>query len=125
VKTSSYENFKGNAYLTFDGNRREAMKFQAQCTGAELSMTTFAEAPGNFPPEAKKRIMHARLTKNGAMIMASDQGCLCRWGITRGWPSSARAPRDGEIICGVQRKRQDCDASGGDLLGSEMWDADG
>ena len=61
-----------NAYLTFDGTCREAMKFYAKCTGGELNLMTFSEAPGNFPAEAKDRIMHARLAKGGAVIMASD-----------------------------------------------------
>jgi PhnB protein len=61
-----------NAYLTFDGSCREAMKFYAKCTGGELQLMPFSDAPGNFPPEAKDKIMHARLAKGGAMIMASD-----------------------------------------------------
>jgi PhnB protein len=61
-----------NAYLIFDGNCREAMNFYAKCTGAELHLMPFSEAPGNFPPEAKDRIIHARLAKGDAVIMASD-----------------------------------------------------
>ena len=61
-----------NAYLIFDGTCREAMKFYAKCTGAELILMPYSEAPGNFPPEAKDRIIHAHLAKGQAMIMASD-----------------------------------------------------
>ena len=64
-----------NAYLTFDGNCREAMKFYEKCLGAELHMMPFSEMPkGQFevPPEAKDRIMHAKLTKGAAVLMASD-----------------------------------------------------
>ena len=60
-------------YLNFDGNCRDAMKFYARCLGGELSIMPFSEAPGNFPPEAKDRVMHARITKGGStLLMASD-----------------------------------------------------
>ncbi len=60
-------------YLNFDGNCREAMQFYAKCLGAELQMNPFSEVPGNPAPEAKDRIMHARLTKGtSALLMASD-----------------------------------------------------
>ena len=52
-----------NAYLIFDGNCREALKFYARCKGGDLHLSTFAEAPGDFPPEAQDRIMHARRQK--------------------------------------------------------------
>ena len=35
-------------------------------------MMPFSEAPGNHPPDAKDRIMHARLTNGPAVLMASD-----------------------------------------------------
>jgi PhnB protein len=60
------------AYLTFDGNCREAMTFYAKCLGAELSLMPFSEMKENFPKEAKDRIMHARLTKGSPTLMASD-----------------------------------------------------
>ena len=60
-------------YLNFDGNCREAMKFYQRCLGGELSIMPFSEAPGDFPKEAKDRVMHARVTKDGtALLMASD-----------------------------------------------------
>ena len=62
-------------YLTFDGNCRQAMSFYEKCLGAELYMMTFSEAPCDLPPagkEAKDRIMHARLSKGQAALMASD-----------------------------------------------------
>ncbi|HTW63869.1 MAG TPA: VOC family protein [Bryobacteraceae bacterium] len=59
-------------YLNFDGNCREAMEFYSKCLGAELQMTPFSEMPGNPSPEAKDRIMHARLTKGSTLFMASD-----------------------------------------------------
>jgi PhnB protein len=59
-------------YLNFDGNCREAMKFYERSLGGQLHMVPFSEAPGNFPQEAKDRIMHASLTIGSAAIMASD-----------------------------------------------------
>lgn len=59
-------------YLNFDGKCREAMEFYKECLGAELHMMPFSEVPGDSPKEAKDRIMHARLTKGSAVLMASD-----------------------------------------------------
>ncbi len=62
-----------NPYLIFDGNCREAMKFYEKCFGGELVMMPFSEGPEkNYPPGAKDRVMHARLTSGGAVLMASD-----------------------------------------------------
>ena len=59
-------------YLTFDGTCRAAMEFYKNCFGAELYLLPFSEAPGDFPNDAKDRIMHARLSKGAAVLMASD-----------------------------------------------------
>ncbi|HYZ84133.1 MAG TPA: VOC family protein [Bryobacteraceae bacterium] len=61
-------------YLNFDGTCHEAMKFYAKNFGAELQVHTFGEMPPDFPcPEdAKNRVMHASLTKDGVTLMASD-----------------------------------------------------
>ena len=60
-------------YLNFNGNCREVMKFYQRCLGGELSIMPFSEAPGDFPKEAKDRVMHARVTKDGTtLLMASD-----------------------------------------------------
>lgn len=64
-----------NTYLTFDGNCREAMTFYEKCFGAELQVMSFADAPPGqveCAKEAKDRVMHARLTKGPAVLMASD-----------------------------------------------------
>jgi PhnB protein len=45
-------------YLNFDGNCRDAMKFYQRCLGGELSIMPFSEAPGDFPKEAKDRVMN-------------------------------------------------------------------
>jgi PhnB protein len=61
-----------STYLTFDGSCREAMKFYAKCLGAELQLMPFSEGPGEVPKEAGDRILHAKLTKGLAVLMASD-----------------------------------------------------
>ncbi len=59
-------------YLMFDGQCRDAMTFYAKHFGAELQMSSFAEAPGDLAGD-KDRIMHARLDKGGtSILMASD-----------------------------------------------------
>jgi len=60
-------------YLTFDGNCSDAMTFYQHCLGGELYIMPFSEAPGDIPKDAKNRVMHARLSKDGAtVLMASD-----------------------------------------------------
>jgi PhnB protein len=51
-----------NAYLNFDGNCRQAMKFYEKCLGAELELTTFGQMSANTPKEAQDRIIDARLS---------------------------------------------------------------
>jgi len=59
-------------YLTFDGNCREAMQFYAKCLKGELQLVPFSDVPGDVPKQAKDRIMHARLARRNAVVMASD-----------------------------------------------------
>jgi PhnB protein len=59
-------------YLTFNGNCREAMKFYEKCLGGDLFMQTFADAKMDTPKDASNRIMHAKLTRGSAVLMASD-----------------------------------------------------
>ncbi|MFH0130651.1 VOC family protein [Variovorax sp. EL159] len=64
-----------HAYLTFDGNAAEAMRFYEKTLGGKMQMMmTMGEAPGaeQFPPGAANRIMHAALTYGDGMLMASD-----------------------------------------------------
>ncbi len=61
-----------NTYLTFDGNCAQAMRFYEKCLKADLHMMPFSEMPGEVAPESKNRIMHARLTKGTATLLASD-----------------------------------------------------
>ncbi|TZF84476.1 VOC family protein [Pedobacter sp. BS3] len=62
------------AYLTFNGNCREAMTFYQQCLGGELHFQTIAESPlaEKMPSQMKKHILHATLTQETLTIMASD-----------------------------------------------------
>jgi len=61
------------SYLNFDGNCRDAVKFYQRCLAGELHVMPFSEAPGDFPKEAKDRVMHASVIKDGVvLLMASD-----------------------------------------------------
>lgn len=63
-----------NAYLTFNGNCREAMIFYKECLGGELTMQTVGEtsAEGQCPAGMENQIMHASLQNEDRVIMASD-----------------------------------------------------
>ena len=64
-----------HAYLTFDGNAAEAMRFYEKTLGGTMQMMmTIGEAPdtGQMPDDVKKRIMHASLAYGDGMLMASD-----------------------------------------------------
>lgn len=65
---------KISAYLTFNGNCREAMTFYKECLGGELSFQTIGESPlsGKMPKKMKDCILHSILTKDNLVIMASD-----------------------------------------------------
>lgn len=75
-----------NAYLTFDGNGAEAMRFYERVLKAKMeTCMTFGDAPkddtppgegcagGELPPGSENRLMHACLTfEGGGLLMASD-----------------------------------------------------
>jgi PhnB protein len=63
-----------NAYLIFNGNCEEAFRFYATSLRAELSVQHFADTPGceGMPASHKDKVMHARLQKGDAVLMASD-----------------------------------------------------
>jgi len=61
-----------NAYLNFDGNARDAMTFYQKCLGADLDLQPFGDIKAPGPPGSENRVMHARLTKGTAVLMASD-----------------------------------------------------
>jgi PhnB protein len=63
-----------NAYLTFNGNCREAMNFYRESLGGELNLQTVEDSPmaGQLPANMKKNIMHSSLAGEGFTIMGSD-----------------------------------------------------
>lgn len=63
-----------NAYLTFNGNCREAMTFYKECLGGELKMQTVEGSPmeSQMPTDAKKKVLHASLMKDGLVLLGSD-----------------------------------------------------
>ncbi|RZJ76659.1 MAG: VOC family protein [Flavobacterium sp.] len=63
-----------NAYLTFNGNCREAMTFYQSCLGGELSFQTIAVSPllADMPERMKSFILQATLTKGALLLMGSD-----------------------------------------------------
>lgn len=66
---------KLNAYLSFDGECREAMNHYAKVLGGTLdAMITYGDTPGDptLPAEHAGRIMHACLTHNDFQLMAGD-----------------------------------------------------
>ena len=63
-----------DAYLTFNGNCADAMRFYQRTFGGKLDLMTHAQSPiaGQTPPGSENRIMHARLAIDGRLLMASD-----------------------------------------------------
>ena len=64
-----------NPYLTFNGNCAEALKFYQKVLGAQIEASfPFGEGPPEMkvPAEWKDKIMHAKITIDGEIIMASD-----------------------------------------------------
>jgi len=61
------------AYLSFDGNCRQAMSFYQECFGAELELNPYPDANGQPSTDPAARIMHAQLMRGGApILMATD-----------------------------------------------------
>jgi PhnB protein len=63
------------AYLTFDGNCAEAMRFYEKTLGGKLeALMTHAESPmgAQASPENAGRIMHSRLVLDQGALMAAD-----------------------------------------------------
>ena len=65
-----------NPYLFYNGNCEAAFKFYEKVLGARIEvMLRNEEAPEEempSPPERKKKIMHARISIDGEVLMASD-----------------------------------------------------
>ncbi|MGN6438606.1 MAG: VOC family protein [Agriterribacter sp.] len=63
-----------NAYLSFNGNCREAMLFYQRCLGGELSIQTIAETPlaAQCPAGMQHQVMHSMLAGIDWVLMGSD-----------------------------------------------------
>jgi PhnB protein len=64
-----------NPYLHFNGNCEAALRFYQKVLGAKIeAMFPFGEGPPEMkmPPEWKDKIMHATITIDGEIVMASD-----------------------------------------------------
>jgi PhnB protein len=59
-------------YFMFNGNALDAMKFYHSIFGGELIMQTYGEAPIEINLAMKDKIMHASLTNEYFILMASD-----------------------------------------------------
>lgn len=63
-----------NAYLSFNGNCKEAMNFYKDCLGGELTLMAIKDMPQGTPcPEgAENDVMHSELKTEAGTIMATD-----------------------------------------------------
>ncbi|WP_343746069.1 VOC family protein [Chitinophaga sp.] len=63
-----------SAYLTFDGNCREAMSFYRECLGGDLSFRTVAEAEGAavLPEPFREAVVQATLVSGELVLTGSD-----------------------------------------------------
>jgi PhnB protein len=64
-----------NPYLFYNGNCEAAFKFYQKVLGARIeAMLTHESAPAGMPmpPDWSKKIMHAKISIDGEVIMASD-----------------------------------------------------
>jgi PhnB protein len=62
------------AYLTFNGNCREAMEFYQWCLGGELQLHTLGDTPmgGRFPRGYRSYVVTASLAKDNMRLLATD-----------------------------------------------------
>ena len=64
-----------NPYLFYNGNCEAAFKYYEKVLGAKIEvMLTYEGGPAEMPipPDHKKKVMHARITIDGEVLMASD-----------------------------------------------------
>lgn len=62
------------AYLTFNGNCREAMMFYQKCFGGKLHFQTLGDSPlhDKMPKKMRDCILHATLSNEVLLLMGSD-----------------------------------------------------
>ncbi|MGN6702836.1 MAG: VOC family protein [Burkholderiaceae bacterium] len=92
-----------NAYLGFDGNCADAMRFYERVLGARIdAMMTYGQSPmaDRMPPASADRVMHARLTLGDDVLMAGDSaGCdqpyepMKGFSLTLNYPTADEATR--------------------------------
>ena len=64
-----------NPYLHFDGNCEAALKYYQKVLGARIEvMVPYESGPPDMPTplDYKKKIMHAKVTVDGEVLMGSD-----------------------------------------------------
>lgn len=63
-----------DAYLTFNGNCREAMTFYQKCLGGTLRFQTIGESPlsEKLPRKMKACILHATLSNGSLLLTGTD-----------------------------------------------------
>jgi PhnB protein len=64
-----------NPYVYYNGNCEAALKHYQKVLGARIeAMHTYEGGPDEMqiPPEYKKKVMHAKVTIDGEVLMASD-----------------------------------------------------
>lgn len=61
-------------YINFVDTCHEAVSFYRDCLGGDLTIPTIGESPAarHMPAEAQDQVLHAMLTREGMVIMASD-----------------------------------------------------
>ena len=69
-------------YVNFDGNCEEAVQFWADAIGAQTQIMRMGESPMPVADNAKDRVMHAAIRKDGFLLLASD--CMPGQPLVRG-----------------------------------------
>ena len=107
-----------NAYLLFNGNCAEAMRFYERTLGGKLVLMTYGESPiaDQLPPGNAERVLHARLAIDGGVLMGADLPVaqphpgMNGFALTLGFPTVAEAKRtfdalarDGKVIMPLQK----------------------
>lgn len=59
-------------YINFQGKAREAMQFYQKALGGKLDMLAMDDKGKMHPAGDNEKLMHARLSSDGAVIMATD-----------------------------------------------------
>ena len=89
-----------NPYLHFNGNCEAALKFYQKVLGARIeAMMPYESGPPDMPtpPDYKKKIMHAKATIDGEVLMGADSPPGAPR--PRSWRPSWSAPASGWCCC--------------------------